>query len=82
LFFLSGLAGCAMVATGVLLWAVKERPKHLKARANGRIGFGLRLVDGLNLGGIAGLLIAMSVFFWANRLLPVGLQGRPDLEIQ
>jgi uncharacterized iron-regulated membrane protein len=82
LFFLSGLAGCAMVATGVLLWAVKERPMHLKASANGRIGFGLRLVDGLNLGGIAGLLIAMSVFFWANRLVPVGLQGRPDLEIQ
>jgi uncharacterized iron-regulated membrane protein len=82
LFFLSGLAGCAMVATGVLLWAVKERPKHMKARANGGIGFGLRLVDGLNLGGIAGLLIAMSVFFWANRLLPGGLQGRPELEIQ
>jgi uncharacterized iron-regulated membrane protein len=81
LLFLSGLAGCAMVATGVLLWAVKERPKHLKARANGRIGFGLRLVDGLNLGGIAGLLIAMGVFFWANRLVPVGLQGRPDLEM-
>ncbi|MYM28535.1 PepSY domain-containing protein [Duganella sp. CY15W] len=81
LFFLSGLAGCAMVATGVLLWAVKERPKHVKANANGRIGFGLRLVDGLNLGGIAGLLIAMSVYFWANRLLPPGLEGRPDLEI-
>ena len=81
LLFLSGLAGCAMVATGVLLWAVKERPKHLKANANGRIGFGLRLVDGLNLGGIAGLLIAMGVFFWANRLLPVGLQERQNLEI-
>nr|WP_154379152.1 PepSY-associated TM helix domain-containing protein [Duganella guangzhouensis] len=81
LFFLSGLAGCAMVATGVLLWAVKERPKHLKARA-GRIGFGLRLVDGLNLGGIAGLLIAFGVYFWANRLLPVGLAQRPELEIQ
>ncbi|WP_432377592.1 PepSY-associated TM helix domain-containing protein [Duganella sp. P38] len=82
LFFLSGLAGCAMVATGVLLWAVKERPKHLKANANGRIGFGLRLVDGLNLGGIAGLLIAMSVFFWANRLLPVEMAARQDMEIQ
>lgn len=82
LFFLSGLAGCAMVATGVLLWAVKERPKHLKAKGNGRIGFGLRLVDGLNLGGIAGLLIATSVYFWANRLLPVGVTQRPDLEIQ
>jgi uncharacterized iron-regulated membrane protein len=82
LFFLSALAGCAMVATGVLLWAVKERAKHVKARANGVVGFGLRLVDGLNLGGIAGMMLAMAVFFWANRLLPVGLAGRPELEIQ
>ena len=81
LFFLSGLAGCAMVATGLLMWAVKERPKHLKARKDGSIGFGLRLVDGLNVGGIAGLLLAMPVLFWANRLLPVGGTGRPDLEI-
>jgi uncharacterized iron-regulated membrane protein len=81
LFFLSGLAGCTMVATGLLMWAVKERPKHLKARKDGSIGIGLRLVDGLNLGGIAGLLLAMPVFFWANRLVPVGAGGRPDLEI-
>ena len=81
LFFLSGLAGCAMVATGLLMWAVKERPKQLKIRADGKVGFGLRLVDGLNLGGIAGLLLAMPVLFWANRLLPVGGAGRPDLEI-
>jgi len=81
LFFLSGLAGCAMVATGLLMWAVKERPKHLKARKDGTVGFGLRLVDGLNLGGIAGLLLAMPVFFWANRLVPVGAGGRPDVEI-
>ena len=80
LFFLSGLAGCAMVATGVLLWAVKERPKHLKTRA-GRIGIGLRLVDGLNVGGIAGLLLAMAAYFWANRLVPSGIAGRPDVEI-
>ena len=30
LFFLSGLVGCLMVASGVVLWAVKERPKHAK----------------------------------------------------
>lgn len=81
LFFLSGLAGCAMVATGLLMWAVKERPKHLKRREGGKVGFGLRLVDGLNLGGIAGLLVAMPVLFWANRLLPVGGAGRAELEI-
>jgi uncharacterized iron-regulated membrane protein len=81
LFFLSGLAGCAMVATGLLMWAVKERPKHLKARRDGKVGFGVRLVDGLNLGGIAGLLLAMPVLFWANRLLPSGGAGRAELEI-
>lgn len=81
LFFLSGLAGCAMVETGVLMWAVKERPLHAKRLGRGRIGFGLRLVDGLNLGSIAGLMLAMAVFFWANRLLPVATAGRADTEI-
>jgi uncharacterized iron-regulated membrane protein len=81
LFFLSGLAGCAMVATGVIMWAVKERPKHAKKLGHGKIGFGLRLVDGLNLGSIAGLMLAMAAFFWANRLLPGATTGRPDAEI-
>ncbi|GAA6121600.1 PepSY-associated TM helix domain-containing protein [Acidovorax sp. FG27] len=82
LFFLSGLAGCVMVATGLLMWAVKERQKYAKALAKGgRIGFGLRLVDGLNLGAIAGLPLAMASFFWANRLIPVATPDRPAAEI-
>ncbi|ALZ70441.1 hypothetical protein DXO170_05675 [Xanthomonas oryzae pv. oryzae] len=63
LFFGSGLLGCLMVASGVVMWAVKERPKQLKA---GRIGFGLRLVDALNIGTVAGLPIAFASFFWAT----------------
>ena len=82
LFFLSGLAGCLMVATGLLLWAVKERQKFAKAlKQGGRIGFGLRLVDGLNLGAIAGLPMAMAAFFWANRLLPLDVADRGEAEI-
>ncbi len=82
LFFLSGLAGCAMVATGALLWAVKTRQKQAKSLAAGqRASFGLRLVDGLNLGAIAGLPIAFASYFWANRLLPVGIEERPAREI-
>ncbi|HEX7866000.1 MAG TPA: PepSY-associated TM helix domain-containing protein [Variovorax sp.] len=83
LFFLSGLAGCLMVATGLLLWAVKERQKFAKTlKQGGRVSFGLRLVDGLNLGAIAGLPVAMAAFFWANRLLPVGIAERGEAEIR
>ncbi|RYF27826.1 MAG: PepSY domain-containing protein [Comamonadaceae bacterium] len=82
LFFVSGLAGTVMVATGLLLWAVKERQKFAKALAKGgRIGFGLRLVDGLNVAAVAGLPLAMAAFFWANRLIPASAADRSALEI-
>lgn len=77
LFFLCGLAGCAMVATGLLLWAVKERRKAGRDAA----GWASRLVDGLNLGTIAGLPLAMAAFFWANRLLPLALPRRAQAEV-
>lgn len=82
LFFLSGLGGCAMVATGALLWAVKVRQQRSKRIAAGAgPGFGLRLVEALNIGAIAGLPIAFGAYFWANRLLPLGMEKRPDAEI-
>ncbi|WP_312486673.1 PepSY-associated TM helix domain-containing protein [Massilia timonae] len=81
LFFVCGLAGTAMVATGALLWGVKERQKYAKVLAKGgRVGFGVRLVDALNIGAIAGLPIAFAVYFWANRLLPVEIAQRTNLE--
>src|SRR3546814_19003675 len=81
LFFLSGLAGCVMVATGALLWAIKERQRSAKALTQGRRHIGLHLVDGLNIGAIAGLPIAFAVYFWANRLLATVLQAHDGLEI-
>ena len=81
-FFISGLAGCAMVATGALLWAVKSRQRQAKTlKAGGKVGFGTRLVEALNLGAIAGLPIAYGAYFWANRLVPVGVEKRPETEI-
>lgn len=77
LFFLSGLVGCLMVASGVVLWAVKERPKHAR---NGRTGMGLRLVDALNIGTVAGLPIAFAAYFYGNRLLPLQWEARADAE--
>lgn len=79
LFFLSGLAGAAMVATGLLMWAVKYRQKQTKA---GRVRFGTHLVEYLNIVTITGLPIAMAAYFWANRLLPVGLPARAGWEIR
>lgn len=79
LYFLSGLLGTAMIATGMILWTVKRRPAQLK-KANGP-DFGHRLVESLNLGTIVGLPIAIAAYFWANRLLPVDFAARSDWEV-
>jgi len=82
LFFICGLSGCVMVASGALLWAVKTRQKQARALAQGAArSVGLRLVDALNIGVIAGLPIAFAAYFWANRLVPVDLPQRPQMEI-
>ncbi len=79
LFFLSGLAGCAMVATGLVLWAAKIRQKQT---ARKRRTFGLWLVDSLNVGAVAGLPFAMAAFFHANRLLPLHIEDRQEWEVK
>ena len=78
LYFLSGLAGCIMVASGLILWTVKRRAKLADPD---RPHFGFRLVEKLNIGAIAGLPFAMAIYFLANRLLPVEGAGRSDREI-
>ncbi|MDO9709102.1 PepSY-associated TM helix domain-containing protein [Paracraurococcus lichenis] len=77
LFFLSGLAGTAMVGTGLVMWVAKRAPK----RGEGRHA-GLRLAEALNMGTVFGLPVAMLGFFWANRLLPAMLDQRPEWEIR
>ena len=79
LYFLSGLLGTAMIGTGLVMWTAKRRPKFAESGATPY--FGLRLVERLNIGTIAGLPIAIAAYFWANRLLPVDLAGRADWEV-
>jgi uncharacterized iron-regulated membrane protein len=78
LYFLASLAGCAMVATGLVLWTVKRR-KSLPDPA--RPHFGFRLVERLNIGAIAGVPAGMAAVLWANRLLPVEMHGRAAWEM-
>ena len=74
--------GCAMIATGTLLWAVKIRQKQQKNIKNGaKPSLGLRLVEGLNLTFIAGLPLATCSFFYANRLLPTEMANRAQWEV-
>lgn len=79
LYFFSGLLGTGMIATGLLLWAVKRRQRA--ERVGGVENRGLRLVEKLNVGTIVGLPVGIAAYFWANRLLPPGMEGRADWEV-
>lgn len=74
LLFLSGLACCAMMATGMLLWTVKARQRQQPPA-------GLRLAASLNLITMAALPAAIAAYLWLNRLLPAALAQRPAAEI-
>ena len=75
LYFVSGLLGCAMIGTGLVLWTVKRRKRQGEGAH-----FGLRLVEALNVATVAGLPLAVATYFWANRLLPVELADRAAWE--
>ncbi|MGV1682859.1 PepSY-associated TM helix domain-containing protein [Sphingopyxis sp. NJF-3] len=78
LYFLSGIAGCVMVASGLILWTVKRRAR-LPDPDRPYLGF--RLVEKLNIAAIAGLPFGIACYFLANRLLPIGIASRSDWEI-
>ena len=77
LYFVSGTLGAAMVATGAIYWVVKRKPKTVDAE----VGFGYRFVEHMNVATIAGLVLAVGVYFWANRLLPIDIEDRADWEV-
>ncbi|MHC1999090.1 PepSY-associated TM helix domain-containing protein [Methylobacterium sp. CM6241] len=77
LFFLCGLMGCVMVASGLILWSVARLPKPGEAPS-----LGLRVVQALNIGTVIGLPAAIAVYFLTNRVLPPGLEGRLDWEVR
>jgi uncharacterized iron-regulated membrane protein len=79
LLFLSGLLGCVMIATGMVLWTVKRR---LQQQKTSRFHVGVYLVERLNVAAIIGLPAAMAAFFLSNRLIAASVEGRSALEIK
>lgn len=78
LYVISGILGSAMIATGLVLWTVKRRPKQATGNA---WNFGHTLVEKLNVTAVAGLPFALALYFWSNRLLPLTLEDRAAWEI-
>ncbi|WP_341645515.1 PepSY-associated TM helix domain-containing protein [Thauera sp. SDU_THAU2] len=79
LYFLGGLGGCVMIATGLLHWT--------QARNKGKRGAGLNvaLMNVLNIGTVTGIIAATGAFLLANRALDgreqfAGIASR-DLEV-
>jgi len=78
LYFVFGVGGTALIGTGLVMWLGKRRLKHASA---GVLPFELRLVEVLNVASMAGLMLAVVSFFWANRLLPVSFTAREGWEV-
>jgi len=76
LYFLSGLLGAAVIATGCLFW---QRRHQLRAKA--QVTSGMRIVQALNVATLVGLPVAIGVYFLANRWLPLELVDRENWEM-
>lgn len=76
LYFVAGVLGSGMIATGAIYWVRKRQLKNTVP-----VHKGLNLVNNLNIGTIVGLLSAMAAYFLANRLLPANIENRAEWEI-
>ena len=76
LYFICGMVSCGMIATGLVLYTVKQRKQ---TKANQPF---LRFVESTNVAIVAGLSLACIALLWANRLLPAELAGRQDWELR
>lgn len=80
LYFGLGLVGCVLIASGYLFWLESRRKRHQQLGLRG-----VRIVEGLAVGSVTGIVVATLSFFVANRLLPPGVRflgaERFELEI-
>lgn len=75
LLFGLGVIGCALIATGNIIW-VNQRKKSSKQSR-----FTLKLVEKGNVAVIMGITLASLSFFIANKIIPLELFNRTQWEI-
>lgn len=79
LYFFGGLAGCVMIASGLMFWMkARVRKGVIEPRY-------IRAVRALTIGSVTGIILASGAFLVANRLLPrdaaFASYDRSDLEV-
>jgi uncharacterized iron-regulated membrane protein len=81
LYFVSGLLGTLMMATGAVLFSVKRRAKSANEFGAATAGM-YRVVETLNVSAVAGICVASIAYLYVNRLLPAEMAGRAAWEIR
>ncbi|MEM1417272.1 MAG: PepSY-associated TM helix domain-containing protein, partial [Myxococcota bacterium] len=71
LYFVLGLMLCVLTYAGARMWVMRQRKTAPRAATVCE-----RLFDGFGVG----LLPAIGIYAWANRLLPAGLESRLEIE--
>ncbi len=66
LYFGLGLVGCVLIASGYMFWVESRRKRHQQLGLSG-----VRVVEGLAVGSVTGIIAATAAFFVVNRLLPL-----------
>ena len=74
LYFLCGAMLTLAVASGMVLWVVKRRERA-------PLSLGNRMVERLNAGVLAGVPIGCVALLLANRLVPIGMLERAQVEV-
>lgn len=81
LYFICGLAGTVMIATGSILFSVKRRKKS-EMEFGAATARAYRWIEVLNIAAISGIGIACIGYFYANRLIPAAMANRSAWEIR
>lgn len=80
-YFLSGLMGTVMIATGTILYSVKRRKKN-EMEFGAATAHVYRWIEALNVAAVAGICVACIAYLYANRLIPADLAQRSTWEIR
>lgn len=78
-YFIGGLAGCLMIATGFVFWSASRRKRDAQTQP-----LKVRFVEALTVASVSGVILATCAYFVVNRLIPEGVSpgGVPRFAIE